>query len=302
MMDLLPWMGFIAFVLVMLFIDLGIFNKDAHVVSVKEAMGWSVVWFCLAIGFGLIILKTRGPEDASLFFSAYIVEKALSVDNLFVFIMIFSYLKIPSSHQHKILFYGILGALVMRAVFIFAGIGLISKFSWLLYLFGVFLIYTGCGIMRGHDGEDEGLENNKVYNWLKKRGNFTDIFHGDHFRTPTGLFTPMFLCLILVEVSDVIFAVDSIPAVIGITHDPYIVFTSNVFAILGLRSLYFALDAMASKLYYLKHGLSIILVFIGCKMVLADVFHFPVWVTLSVISVTLSLCAIFSYRKSVEAV
>ena len=224
-----------------------------------------------------------------LFLTGYVIEKSLSVDNLFVFLLIFSYFQVPNQYQHKILFYGILGALIMRALFIGAGIKLIHEFEWVIYLFGGFLVISGVKMLIPHDDETS-LENNKIIVWAKKVFPTHHELDGDKFFTRVGSkwhVTPLFLTLVFVEFSDVVFAIDSIPAIIGITDDPFLVFSSNVFAILGLRSLYFALKGFADLFHYLKVGLSFILIFIGVKMFISHYYHVPVWVTMSFIFVVL---------------
>ena len=297
------WISFITFVLVILALDLGVFHKKSHSVSFKEAILWSVVWVALALVFSLIILQWRGQEDFKLFITGYVIEKSLSVDNLFVFLLIFSYFKIPNQYQHKILFYGILGALLMRALFIWAGIAIIHQFSWAIYVFGGFLVATGVKMLIPQEHEPT-LENNKIITWTKKIFPTAHQLDGDRFFTKENgkhLVTPLFVALIFVEISDVIFAVDSIPAIIGITDDPFLVFTSNVFAILGLRSLYFALKGFADIFHYLKYGLAIILMFIGVKMCVSHWYHVPVWFTMAFIFSVLILSMLISlyYKENV---
>lgn len=279
------WISFILFVFAVLALDLGVFHKKSHTVSFKEAILWSVVWIALALVFSVIILQWRGQEDFMLFITGYVIEKSLSVDNLFVFLLIFSYFKVPNEYQHKILFYGILGALVMRAAFIGAGIAIIRQFAWVIYIFGGFLILTGIKMLIPSN-EEASLENNKIIVWAKKIFPTSHKLDGDKFFTIENgkrMVTPLFITLIFVEFSDVVFAVDSIPAIIGITDDPFLVFTSNVFAILGLRSLYFALKGFADIFHYLKYGLAVILMFIGTKMCISHWYHTPVWVTMAFI-------------------
>lgn len=295
------WIGFIIFVLFLLGLDLGVFNKKDHEVGFKESILWSLFWILLSLVFGAGIFYFKGHQDFVLFMTGYIVEKSLSVDNLFVFLLIFKYFKTPGKYQHKVLFYGILGALIMRAIFIYAGIQLITKFTWVIYLFGAFLVYSGVKMLFTHE-EDESLEGNKTIIWLQKFIPSTKNFHGHDFFAREGgklVATPLFITLVFVEISDVIFAVDSIPAIIGITKDSFLVFTSNVFAILGLRSLYFALKGMADIFHYLKYGLSAILVFIGVKMLASHIYHIPVWLTITFISLCIALSILMSllHRK-----
>lgn len=296
------WSSFVVFVLLMLALDLGVFHKKSHEVGFKESIIWSCVWIAMALVFNGLIYYWRGPEDAMLFFTGYVIEKSLSVDNLFVFLLIFTFFKIPGKYQHKILFYGILGALIMRAVFIGAGIAVIQKFSWVMYLFGALLVYSGIKMIRP-ESEDHDLEKSWVITWTKKIFPTSHEFHDDKFfvRMNGKLhITPLFITLIFVEFSDVVFAIDSIPAIIGITTDPFLVFTSNVFAILGLRALYFALKGFADMFHYLKFGLAFILIFIGVKMLIAQYYHMPIAITMSVIFgvLTLSvLVSVWSNRK-----
>jgi tellurite resistance protein TerC len=293
--SLAVWIGFVAFILVVLLLDLGVFHKKSHTVGFKESIIWSGVWIALAMAFNVIILYWRGQDDFMLFLTGYVIEKSLSVDNLFVFLLIFGYFKIPNQYQHKVLFYGILGALVMRAFFIWAGIELLAKFTWVIYIFGAFLIISGIKMLLPHEEQD--LEKSWVIRWTKKIFPTTPDFHDDKFfvkKAGKWMITPLFITLIFVEFSDLVFAVDSIPAIIGITDDPFLVFTSNVFAILGLRSLYFALKGFADMFHYLKYGLALILMFIGMKMLIMHWYHMPVVVTMSVIFSILLLSVLVS--------
>ncbi|MCM2350933.1 MAG: TerC family protein [Bacteriovoracaceae bacterium] len=279
------WIGFVAFILVVLLLDLGVFHKKSHTVGFKESIIWSGVWIALAMAFNVVILYWRGQEDFMLFLTGYVIEKSLSVDNLFVFLLIFGYFKIPNQYQHKVLFYGILGALVMRAFFIWAGIAVLEKFSWVIYIFGAFLVFSGIKMLMPQ-GEEHNLEKSWVITWTKKIFPTTPHFHEDKFfikQNGVWMITPLFITLIFVEFSDLVFAIDSIPAIIGITNDPFLVFTSNVFAILGLRSLYFALKGFADMFHYLKYGLALILMFIGIKMLITHWYHMPVGITMAVI-------------------
>lgn len=297
------WISFVVFIFFVLALDLGVFNKKSHTVSFKEAIGWSAVWIALAMAFNVVILYWRGQEDFMLFLSGYVIEKSLSVDNLFVFLLIFNYFKVPNQYQHKILFYGILGALLMRALFIWAGIAIITQFAWVIYIFGAFLIFTGLKMLKPSD-EEPDLESNKIIQWTKKLIPTSTSLDGDKFFTiekGRRVATPLFVTLIFVELSDVVFAVDSIPAIIGITSDPFLVFTSNVFAILGLRSLYFALKGFSDLFEYLKYGLAIILMFIGMKMCLSKIWHAPIWLTMTVIFTVLTGSMILSLWKKRKA-
>lgn len=264
------WIGFNAFVLLMLALDLGVFHRKAHVVSFKESMAWTAVWVALAMVFNVWVWKYFGPQKGLEFFTGYVIEKSLSVDNVFVFALLFSYFAVPQLYQHKVLFWGVLGALVMRAVMIVLGAALITKFSWIIYVFGAFLIITGIKMVVKKE-EEIHPEDNPVVRWFKKFMKVTPDFRGDKFfvrENSVLVATPLFVVLLLVEISDLIFAVDSIPAIFAVTKDPFIVYTSNVFAIMGLRSLYFALAGVMDKFHYLKIGLGFVLTFVGVKMLL----------------------------------
>jgi tellurite resistance protein TerC len=279
------WIGFNLFVILMLALDLGVFHRKAHEVSMKEALIWSGVWIGLALIFNLIVYFWRGPEVGLQFLTGYLIEKSLSVDNIFVFVLLFSYFSVPAKYQHKVLFWGILGALLMRAVFIAAGTALLDKFHWIIYIFGAFLVFTGIR-MAMNQGTKVDPDKNPVVKLFKKMFPVTDQYHGSKFwikEAGKWIATPLFVVLILVEVTDLIFAVDSIPAILAITKDPFIVYTSNVFAILGLRSLYFALAGLMHLFRYLHYGLAAILVFVGGKMLLTDVYKIPVGISLTVI-------------------
>ena len=264
------WIGFNIFVLLMLALDLGVFHRKAHVVGFKESMAWTIVWVCLALVFNLGIWHYMGPQKGLEFFTGYLIEKSLSIDNVFVFALLFSYFAVPQLYQHKVLFWGVLGALVMRAIMIVLGAALITKFTWIIYVFGAFLILTGLKMIFKKE-EEIHPENNPVVRWFKKLMPVTKEYRGQKFFVRENgilMATPLFVVLILVEISDVIFAVDSIPAIFAVTKDPFIVYTSNVFAILGLRSLYFVLAGVMDKFHYLKLGLGVVLTFVGVKMLL----------------------------------
>jgi tellurite resistance protein TerC len=297
------WIAFVVFILAVLALDLGVFHKKSHTVGFKESIIWSGVWVALAMAFNVIIYFWRGQEDSMLFLTGYVIEKSLSIDNLFVFLLIFSYFKIPNQYQHKVLFYGIIGALVMRAFFIWAGIAILEKFTWVIYLFGAFLVFSGIKMMIPHD-ENADLSESWVVRSAKKFFHTTHELHGDKFfalEDGKKHMTPLFMALIFVEFSDLVFAVDSIPAIIGITNDPFLVFTSNVFAILGLRSLYFALKGFADMFHYLKYGLAVILMFIGVKMLIVHYYHMPIAVTMGVIFSILTISVLVSlYMKKKE--
>lgn len=292
----LAWLLFFGFVLVMLVVDLKLAHSKSHVIGMREATIWSIIWIASALIFCLLIYFWRGSEPAFSFLAGYLVEKMLSVDNLFVFLLIFKYFHVPSNYLHKVLFWGIFGALVMRALFITVGLELIHHFDWILYVFGAFLIYSGIVLFMQKDKKLD-LEGNLVLRLAKKILPITKTFEGDKFFVKVGMkwfVTPLFLVLLIVEATDIVFAVDSIPAIFAITLDPFIVYTSNIFAILGLRALYFVLAGFMELFHYLHYGLSLILVYIGVKMLLIDFIKVPVWATLSVILGVLSVTVIAS--------
>ena len=293
------WSGFIAFVLLMLALDLGVFHRKAHQVSLREALSWTAVWIALALLFNAGLWYWRGPEPAMQFLAGYLIEKALSVDNIFVFVMIFSFFHVPVLYQHKILFWGILSALVMRAIFIAAGVALLEHFHWLIYVFGAFLIITGIKMAVVKDKEIHP-ERNPVLRLFRRLVPVTDDYEGDRFfirRDSRVWATPMLVTLFFVELTDLIFAVDSIPAILAITQDAFIVYTSNVFAILGLRSLYFALAGIMRLFRYLHYGLAAILVFVGAKMTLIDIRKIPVAVSLGVVAAILAVSVLASLLR-----
>jgi tellurite resistance protein TerC len=294
------WIAFNAFVLVMLAIDLGIFHRQSHTVTLKEALVWSGVWITLALLFNLGVYAWYGPEPALAFLTGYLIEKALSVDNIFVFLLIFSYFKVPARYQHKVLFWGILGALVMRALFIFAGISLLQQLHWLIYVFGALLIFTGIKMVTEKDKEIHP-EKNPALKLFRRFMPVTEDYQADHFFVKQAghyAATPLFIVLLVVETTDLLFAVDSIPAILAITVDPLIVYTSNVFAILGLRALYFALAGVMGLFHYLHYGLSAILIFVGAKMLLADIYKLPVTVALGVVAGILLVAVIASLIRA----
>ncbi len=294
------WVFFNVFVLLMLTLDLGVFNKKLHVISTKEALTWSAVWISLALCFNAFIYFEFGSTKALEFFTGYVIEKALSVDNIFIFVLIFSYFRIPAIYQHKVLFWGIIGALIMRVIFIFAGVALLEKFHWSIYFFGAILIYTGIRMLT-HTDKQIHPDKNPIIKFFKKIVPTTTELQGDKFFVRLdhkNYATPLFVVLIIIELSDVIFAVDSIPAVLAVTHDQFIVYTSNVFAILGLRSLYFALANIIERFKYLSVGLAIILVFVGIKMVIVDVYHIPIFTSLLIIVSILTASVWFSLYKT----
>lgn len=272
------WILFNAFVLLMLALDLGVFHRKSHDVSVREALTWTVVWIVLALIFNLVIYFWRGQQQALEYFTGYLVEKALSVDNIFVFIMIFSYFGVPAKYQHKILFWGIIGALIMRVIFIFAGVALLEKFHFTIYIFGALLIFTGIK-MFNHDNAQIDPGKNPVLRFFKRIMPVTRELDQDRFFTRIEgkrYATPLFLVLLFIETTDLIFAVDSIPAILAITQDQFIVYTSNVFAILGLRSLYFALAGVVHRFWLLSYALAVVLIFVGVKMTIIDLYKIPI--------------------------
>lgn len=290
------WGGFTLFVLLMLWLDLAVFNRKAHEIRLGEALGWSAFWIGLALLFNLGVYHFAGPERAMKFLAGYVLEKSLSVDNLFVFVLIFSYFKVPSIHQHRVLFWGILGALILRAIFILAGVALIERFHWIVYVFGAFLVYTGIKIGTGKDKEMHP-EKNPLMIFFRRILPVTDGYREGRLIVREGrrwCVTPLFLVLIIIESTDVVFAVDSIPAVLAITTDSFIVYTSNVFAILGLRALYFALAGLMKLFHYLNYGLAVILVFVGCKMLASHYYSVPILAALGVILGTLAVSVIAS--------
>ncbi|MEM6290285.1 MAG: TerC family protein [Myxococcota bacterium] len=287
------WAAFLLGVLFMVALDLGVFHRTAKAVSVKEALTWTVVWVCLSLCFNLFVYLELGQEAGLEFFSAYLIEKSLSVDNLFVFIVIFRYMDVKPEVMHRVLFAGIVGALVLRGVFIVVGISLIEMFSWTLYVFGGFLLFTGIRLLFTDDDDPEP-SGNIAYKLARRVLPLTRRYHGDKFavRTKRGLrFTPLFIVLLMIETSDVVFALDSIPAVFGISRDPFIVFSSNVCAILGLRAMFFLLQSILDKFAYLKYGLGLVLAYIGGKMILAEgafgliePLHVPVGISLGIVA------------------
>ena len=294
------WVGFNIFVLVMLALDLGVFHRKSHVISLKEAGIWSVVWISLALLFNLGLYffwdqisyesAYTNTEAALAFFTGYLIEKSLSVDNIFVFVLIFTFFAVPAAFQHRVLFWGIIGALIMRGALIAVGAVLLKEFHWIIYIFGAFLIFTGIR-MAMHKNEEMHPERNPLVKLLRRVMPVTENYEGDKFflrRAGKLMATPLFLVLLLVESTDLVFAVDSIPAIFAVTNDPFIVYTSNVFAILGLRSLYFLLAGVVDKFHYLKLGLSVVLVFVGIKMVIVDFYKIPVGLSLGIIAAILA--------------
>jgi tellurite resistance protein TerC len=292
---ILFWVLFLAFVAIMLVLDLTVFHRGPHAVRFREAMLWSIFWIGLAGAFAVLVYFLRGKTPALDFVTGYLIEESLSVDNLFIFLLIFRYFKVPGHFQHKVLFWGIIGALVMRFAFIIAGVALINRFHWIIYIFGAFLVYTGIKLFRSSETEVHP-ENNPLLKWVRKIMPVTPTYVKDKFivRDNGWSATPLLLVLIVIETTDVIFAADSIPAVLAITRDPFIVFTSNVFAILGLRSLYFALAGMMELFHFLHYGLAVILTFIGVKMLISNYVELPTAVALGVVGVVLAVSVVAS--------
>jgi tellurite resistance protein TerC len=281
----LAWIVFNVLVLAVLALDLAVFHRRPHALGMKEALTWVALWVSLAAGFAGLVHYWKGPDAALQFATGYLIEESLSVDNMFVFLMIFSYFAVPRVYQHRVLFWGILGALVMRAVMIFAGVALINRFHWVLYIFGAFLIFTGIKMAFQKDKEIHP-EANPVLRLVRRFLPVTDRYDGGRFVVKNGgryALTPLFVVLVMIETTDLVFALDSIPAVLAISRDPFIVYTSNVFAILGLRALFFAVAGAMELFQYLNYGLAAILVFIGVKMLVAEFFPIPVGIALAVV-------------------
>ncbi|MDQ3916000.1 MAG: TerC family protein [Actinomycetota bacterium] len=308
-MDVSPWLyvGFIGFVVAMLLVDLKLFHTEAHAPTAKESGIWVAIWVSLALAFGIGLLVFQDTKDAGEYFAGYLIEYSLSVDNMFVFVVIFSYFKIPLSHQHQVLFYGILGAMVFRGIFIALGTALVQNFDWVIPIFGIFLLYTAYRIAKG-SAEHVHPEDNPVLKFARKRLRTTPKLDGQKlFTVENGkrVATPLFIVLLFVETTDIFFAIDSIPAIFAVTKEPFIVLTSNVFAILGLRALYFLLAGGMDRLHLLKYGLAVILGFVGVKMLLEGTelvgltehaIHVPIWLSLTVIIGVLTITAILSFK------
>ena len=293
------WAAVLAVILAMLAVDL-LAHRDAHVVSVREAATWSAIWVTLGLSFGVVVWWAYGAQAGGEYFAGYLIEKSLAVDNVFVFALIFTYFAVPREYQHRVLFYGVLGALVFRAIFIGGGVVLIENFAWILYVFGAFLLYTGWK-MFSHRNDEMDLSSNPVLKLVRRRIPTTDEYHGQKFWVKQGgrwVATPLFTVLLLVEFTDIIFAVDSIPAIFAVTQEPFLVFTSNAFAILGLRAMYFLLADLIHRFVYLKAGLAAILVFVGVKMLLLDVWKVPIWLSLGVIATSITVAVVLSLRAT----
>ncbi len=285
------WIGFNVFILAMLALDLGVFHRRDREVNAKEAAFWTVVWILVALAFGGYLYWWQGSDAALQYLTGYVIEKSLSADNIFVFVLIFTYFQVPLRYQHRVLFWGILGALVMRGTLIAVGAALIEKFHWIMYLFGAFLLLTGIRLLFQNDDDNVDPSKSPVLKWLRRIMPVTETYEGNRFfvrRNGYLMATPLFVVLALVETSDLMFAVDSVPAIFAVTQEPFIVYTSNVFAILGLRSLYFLLANVMGKLRFLKLGLSVILSFVGAKMLAMSFVQIPPLVSLTVILVVLA--------------
>ncbi len=291
------WLYFNILVLGLLALDLFVLNRRDHIIGVREALGWSAFWIAISLGFNFFVYQVRGEQAAVEFLTAYLLEKSLSVDNLFVFILLFNYFRVPPEYQHKVLFWGIIGALVLRALFILVGVTLINKFSWTTYVLGAFLVYTGIQLFRAGDAPEIHPEGNWVVRWVSRHLPVTREFVGSKFfvrREKIRFATPLFIVLLMVETTDVVFAADSIPAVLAISKDPFIIYSSNVFALLGLRALYFALAGVIHLFHYLHYGLAVILVFIGAKMIAHDYMPLTELQSLAVVGSILMLSVVTS--------
>jgi tellurite resistance protein TerC len=296
-----PWMwaAFTGVVLTMLALDLGVFHRQAHVVGVREAAIWSVVWVSLALAFNGWLAASFGAQRGLEFLTGYLIEKALAVDNIFVFLVVFASFKVPASYQHRVLFWGIFGALLMRALFIFAGAALLMRFHWIMYLFGAFLLLTGIRLLFQREIEPHP-EHNPLFRLFTRLVPSVPDYHGGRFtvrRDGRTFVTPLLLVLVLIEITDLVFAVDSIPAIFAVTSDPFIVYTSNIFAILGLRAMYFLLAGAMDRFAYLKVGLSFVLMFVGTKMVIVDLYKIPIGLSLAAIAAILGVAVVASWLR-----
>jgi tellurite resistance protein TerC len=301
---ILTWAGFVALILFLLALDLFVFHREAHEVSFREATLFSVFWIALGLTFGAVVWIWMGHQAGGEYLAGYLIEKSLSVDNIFVFALIFSYFGVPAKYQHRVLFWGIVGALVFRAAFIAGGAALLERFHWTVYVFGGFLVLTGIR-MAMHRDEEVHPERNPVLKVFRRFVPITADYRGQRFwirEAGRRMATPLLAVLVLVETTDILFAVDSIPAIFAVTRDPFIVFTSNAFAILGLRALYFMLAGMIGRFVYLKPGLAIVLVYVGIKMLLSSVYKIPVWASLGFIAVVIAVAILASLRKTAAAV
>lgn len=297
------WIGFLNFIIMLLLLDLFVFHRNPHEVRTKEAFWWVIFWIGLALAFNVFVYFEFGERSALEFLTGFLIEKALSVDNIFVFLVIFQYFGVPKKYQHRVLFFGVLGAIILRGIFIVLGAALISRFHWILYIFGAFLLATGIKIVVQRETQVHP-ERNPALRFLRKFVPITKDYHGARFfiREHGALVaTPMLAVLVVVEATDVVFAVDSIPAIFGITHDPFIIYTSNIFAILGLRALFMLLSGIMDKFHYLKYGLGLVLVFIGIKMLISGWVHVPIGASLSVVTVLLGGSVALSFLRPAKA-
>ncbi|MEE9285216.1 MAG: TerC family protein [Dehalococcoidia bacterium] len=300
------WVGFTLFILAMLGLDLGVFHRRAHVVGLREAAIWSAVWITLALLFNGGVYLWIGSDEGLAFLTGYVIEKSLSVDNVFVWLVIFSYFAVPPQYQHRVLFWGILGAMVLRGIFIAAGVTLLNQFEWVIYLFGAFLVFTGLKLAFRKE-EQIHPERNPVMRLVRRFFPVTSDYHGQRFfirQHGRWIATPLLMVLVVVEATDVVFAADSIPAILAVTRDPFIVWSSNVFAILGLRALFFLVAGILRYFRYLNVGLAVVLCFVGVKMLISDVYHVPTSVSLGAIAGILGTTMLASYlitRRLVEA-
>ncbi|MEV6876162.1 TerC family protein [Amycolatopsis sp. NPDC051128] len=293
------WAAVLGVILLMLAIDLAA-HRRAHVVGVREALAWSGVWVALGLAFGAVVWWAWGGEFAGQYFAGYVIEKSLAVDNVFVFGIIFGYFAVPREHQHRILFYGVIGALVFRAVFIAAGSALIASFAWILYVFGAFLVLTGVR-MALHREQTADYDRNVVLRAFRRLVPSTDRYHGKKFLVRHGgrwVATPLLTVLVLIEITDVVFAVDSIPAIFAVTQEPFLVFTSNAFAVLGLRAMYFLLADLMHRFVYLKLGLALVLVWVGVKMLLLDLYKIPTALSLAVVGLILGTAIVAGFVRT----
>lgn len=297
--SLLPWFGFLGLITILLIIDLGVLNRKDHIISPREAIIWSCVWIGLALLFNLGIFILKGSQAGLEFFTGYLIEKSLSLDNIFVFVLIFKYFSLSPHLYHRVLFWGVLGAILMRLGLIFAGLELLERFSWVFYLFGAILVYSGIQMAKQQE-QLNFLSPNKFINFIKRFIPMTKDYVGNHFfikKKGRLTATPLFLVLLTIEISDLVFAVDSIPAILAVTLDPFIVYTSNIFAILGLRSLFFLIANLLPRFHYLKHALSVVLIFVGCKMFLHQAYKVPIWASLGIILLIFLIAIIASIRR-----
>ncbi len=305
--ELLLWAAFAAVILVLFALDLGVFHRKSHRITVREALIWSLIWLAVALGFNLLVYRWMGSEAAIEFAAGYLVERTLSFDNLFVFLLIFSYFKVPAPYQYKVLFWGIIAALVLRGVFVIAGIELIDRFHWIIYLFGAFLLVSGLKLAFRKDEEPMDVGRNPVLRLCRRFLPTTDQYDDGSFFIKIkdkSFATPLFIVLLVIETSDIIFAFDSVPAILGITLNPFIVYTSNIFSILGLRALYFALAGCMVMFHYLNQGITLILIFVGAKMLLSGFYEIPAEIALGfillVIAASIGLSLILPDRRACE--